>query len=234
MKAHRVRLMAGAALLLMAVAGAVAWVLVSGGGEPPALSAAEVVEKVCSITDYDGQFDISQDEETVTWDFRVSVPDSHAHIVLRDNRGTSLAKAEMIVKDGVGYGRWSATSEDGVTVLDVDTFTEWSIEEHPSFSPLSCLDEANAEALDAVPRGLSPRGVSGLRHLVEERRNPGGYALKREYWVNAEGNPLEMRMTQSSPTDDVVTDYTLSGWGEPNVITAPILPTRTSTPTSTP
>ena len=51
------------------------------------------------------------------------------------------------------------------------------------------------------------------------------YTLDREFWIDPQGHIVQMRHETNEPGGRVVYMISLSGFGEPNVITAPVVPT---------
>ena len=230
----------GAISLLVIAAGAVV-TLFSAPGAGLVVKAEEAVVIACNsmIGSYDTLAIATSQEENWRWESRHSDIDRHLTLTVTDAHGAVLGRAESITKDGVMYSRETADAS-GV-------YGEWAIVaiNMPPDLSLPCLGPPSAfEAGDSN----SPDEPHYVSHtfLSEEEGT-----VKSEFWVDSNGQPTRARRTFYSPDGDVnassngagvgVVDFTYSGYGEPNIITAPIAtptplptPTPTSVPTPTP
>ncbi len=161
-----------------------------------------------------------------------------------------LERGESIVKDGYLYGRGSVSREEPETL---GPWELWQDNLGPLF-PKGCVGDVRASGVEGTNEDAN------LRHLVwEEEASFLGERDKWELWVDPDGRPVRGLVTVyevaeqstdasgasgnsgSSPTPIALytIEETYSGFGEPNVITAPITPPgstpkATATPTPSP
>ena len=230
-----------AVAVVMAVAGTVGWLLFAHGGDVTQPSAAEAAKKACDIMvteDYDALIVNTTESDKAVFSHEISGGNLSMEGALYTLDGVTLIKTEVIVKDNVAYMRGSA-SED-----DPHTLTPWeNVGPAPGsgIRALPCFGETKA-----VVEGASE--TSSERHIVSTTTE-GGETTKQEFWVDSTGRPVRGLITvtevtveaasdDGTPTEPKVierTEATYSGFGEPNVIVAPIAaPTPTPTATSTP
>ena len=155
--------------------------------------------------------------------------------------GVLLSRSEVIVKDGRRFTRGSI-SDDNPSSL-----SEWRVyEDADSGGPLPCFPSESSASSDVT--GSTAPGNE--RHYSYTTVLDAGEVTEieetREFWVDSTGRPTRGRRTLTQPNPDgaraaasrtLTMHETYSGFGEPNVITAPITPTPvppTATPTPVP
>ena len=149
-------------------------------------------------------------------EIRYSGSDEHIVTTITDHESVLLGKYEAIIKDRTRYYRESAPSNPEV-------YGEWLVvgtDLQRSF-PLPCLDTSSFE------EGAS--GSSDEPHFTSERfLSEEEGAERNEFWADATGRPTRARRTIFPPeydgvsnTETLVTEFTYSGYGEPNIIAAP-------------
>ena len=193
--------------------------VISGVGEPNFVTAPiatptpkPTLDPDTSIEDYFAEYCISIPSDydfTVTsplpgsglrWDGRVSGEDSHIQYKWATPEGIFVVRAEEIRKDGVLYTRDSL--DDDPTNLG-----EWS---------------SHGEGFSSSALGCIPQGVQYFTTSIFLSDEEG--TEKNEYWLDADGLPTRLRKTVTLPNATgpyIVIDFVYSGYGEPNVITAP-------------
>lgn len=196
---------------------------------------AEQTCEAMKTLDYDVAYTAvsARQEGVLTVIARVS--DGDKHQVLTSVTPSGTAHGETIQVDGVMYSRESA--QDNPAVLG-----EWRIvgENMSRADPLPCFEPETIAR--AIALGLS----SEEPHHSAAAASIGGSVLN-EFWLDSSGRLARWRRTVTLPNENgageaspnealeqVITNQTYSGYGEPNVITAPVLPTLTPTPTPTP
>ena len=168
-------------------------------------------------------------EETVAMQF--SGHDKYLLRTIRNRADNSvLFKLEKIYKDRTLYMR---NTED-----DPNVFGDWEVA-GTGFSgraTLPCL----------LPASSYARSADAPHHVSHTFRSDQESSVQHEYWVDDLGRPTRSRQTFYPPDADSregsgdrsaseangVVNFTFSGFSEPNIITAPTLPTPT--PTSAP
>ena len=106
--------------------------------------------------------------------------------------------------------------------------------------PLPCFGPETIAR--AITLGLSSKEP---HHSAAAASSAG--SVLNEFWLDSSGRLARWRRTVTLPNENdasaadqnealeqIITNQTYSGYGEPNVITAPALPTSTPTPTPTP
>ena len=174
--------------------------------------------------------------------YRVNGADFHAIFTPENNAETS----EQIVKNGMIYSRdgsglWHSEAWD-VPGFSFDWLCE-SYDTNYEYVGETTLDNGASVKHYAEPRavsGSSPATAPGPSAITSNEIwiDPNGYviqgAIEETVALASSASSVE-RVSGSSTGNQVSTwSYTVSGYGEPNVITAPVLPTPTSTPTATP
>ena len=150
------------------------------------------------------------------WETRDSGSDKHIAATITDHEGVLLGKYESITKDRTKYYRESAPGNP-------EGYGEWLVAgtDIPRSFPLPCLDTSGFE------EGAS--GSSDEPHFTSERfLSEEEGAERNEFWADSTGRPTRARRTQFLPDYDevsntgfFVTEFTYSGYGEPNIIAAP-------------
>ena len=234
--------------LALAVAGVGLAFVACGVALPLDSDAEAAIVKTCDAMQT-SSFDMAVDltvaahgeaTRSVKIQYRIDGADSHAIFTSDGSTETS----EQIVKDGVMYYRerssnWQSQSWDSIPTFD------W-------------LCEANAANYEYIGESELVNGAS-MKHYAEPRAVSGSSpaaapgpdaTTSDEIWVDPNGYVIRGRIVQvvavssgnspaggvsgSSSGNQVSTwSYTVSGYGEPNVITAPALPTVAPSPTPT-
>ena len=188
--------------------------LLNGPGKSTQVSAAEA----CNLMDtpHDTLATASAPGEEWGWEIRDSGPDRHIAATITDPEGVLLGKYESIIKDRTKYYRESTPS-------NAEVYGEWLVvgtDLHRSFS-LPCLDPSGFE--EGTSGSSDEPDYTSERFLSEEEGD-----TRDEYWADSTGRPTRARRTIFPPeydgisnTETGVMEFTYSGYGEPNVITAP-------------
>ena len=142
-----------------------------------------------------------------------SGPDRHVVSRVTDPEGVLLGKWEEILKDRTRYYRES-------TPDNPDVYGEWLVDgvDQGRPTPLLCLSPSTA-----------PSASVDEPHFTAERfLSEAEGSQREEYWADSAGRPTRMRRTIFPPEYDGVTntetgvlEFTYSGHGEANTITAP-------------
>ncbi len=152
-------------------------------------------------------------------EIRHSGSDQHILSTYFDMDGVLIGKSEVIIKDRTRYYRES-------TKDNPDVYGNWRITQTnvPRSPPPPCLDPSRFDE--------SASSSSDEPHLTREiflSEEEG--AMRGEYWADSAGRPVRERRTFFPPeydgvthTDTAVMEFTYSGYGEPNIITAPCDP----------
>ncbi len=224
------------------------WALLTPG-DPPALSAAEIVKQACDKLveeeDYDAVMISTFEQGTVTHNYEYSGDDFRSVSMAYDNDGNFAGKGEFIVKDGVWYFRGSASPDD------LDTYGDWQIfwaDTVPDI-PYPCFPVEDTSAQASPSTGDDPPSERLIEW--EEISNLEDEIIKRQLTVDETGRPVKGLTTvvlatsdsqpapaqaasgtpMPTPTPKVIeqVEETYSGFGEKNTVTAPI-----ATPTPVP
>ena len=224
----------GAAAAVLAAAAVGLWLLFAQGGPAARVSAAQALSAACDTlaeTDYDRVevTTIDEGKATRTRAFSVSGDSARVEGTLRYNDGSvPTIKVEDIRKDGVWYRRGSNPDNPS-------EWTPWGIFAggYPSLA-LPCFD-----AGDSAVRDLArAEGDPGERRIVWWTASHGGTTRQHILWLDSKGRPVKGRIVESSSNSaavdaaaasaqgdtlgvKVIMEETYSGFGEPNVVTAP-------------
>ena len=183
----------------------------------PILTPASAAQ-ACDLMDtpYDTLATLSAPGEERRVEARDSGPDKHMVRTIIDPSGTLIVKIEQIIKDRSMYSRRSAPSNPEV-------YGEWRVvaTDLPRSFPLPCLDASSFE------EGAS--GSSDEPHFTSENfLSEEEGAERNEFWADATGRPTRARRTIFPPeydgvsnTETLVTEFTYSDYGQPNIIKAP-------------
>lgn len=237
------------------------WLLLAQ--EEPAVvrvSAAHALQQACDAMaeqNYDAVKVSTADSGKVSFTFAFSGSDFRADAVIYHADGeTVAAKSEYVIKDGVWYARESASLDDP------DTLGDWSIWQTGLDPDLAvpCFGEDSSEAIRSATVESSPS--SSERRIVWKTESDGRTTTQHVLWVDSTGRPTRGRITVTQPSEEnqpseaaggassagtsqltpvpkviVQVEETYSGFGEPNIIAAPIAtpkPTSTYEPWPTP
>ena len=167
--------------------------------------------------------------ERARTEIRYSGDDYHFVSVSTAPDGTTIVRADLILKDSTMYGRESLPDNP-------DAYSDWSVvgEGMSGAMPLPCIDPSSYESGARSSESDEPHYVTSM-FLSEEEGS-----MQEEFWADATGRPVRSRRTFYPPdavvdeasgtsAEDValgVIHFTYSGYGDPNVITAPTLPRR--------
>ena len=183
---------------------------VSGVGEPNTITApakASTPRPRASNRDYcitlPSDYDVTVTGHVpygkVHWESRVSGDDEHRRYMELAPQGILVVRAEEIRKNGVLYTRENP-DDDSIN------FGEW----------VSQDGEFQAETPPCSQAGVG-QSSSSSSGADEGTKN-------QKYWFDPDGFPTRGQITITPPdaTDpSIELDYVYSGWGEPNVISAP-------------
>ena len=108
-------------------------------------------------------------------------------------------------------------------------------------SPRADTQTAQIDGEEYIDSGETELSGVTVRHYVPRPTpTPGATArqpsqtpvsgLEREFWIDAQGQIVQMRHETNEPGGRVVYMISLSGFGEANVIAAPVLPTPSPAP----
>ena len=210
------------------------------------INAQEALNRACEVmvaSDYDVTYTAVNPEGSMSIQARVSDGESHEVYTGMTTNGAIIARAEAIRIDGILYSRESIESAPHI-------LGDWQIigRDMPPAEPLPCFaPESFVSGMDQSS-SLSERRYSST---LTQPEIPGETVL-RELWINRDGRPVRGRTTYTYDTSgesqlggasgaatneaptQIVINETYSGYGEPNVITAPVLPTPSPTPTAAP
>ena len=202
---------------------------------PTATDLRTAAEQACAAMktlDYDVEYTAVSTRQEGVLTVAARVSDGDKHQVLTSVTPSGTAHGETIQVDGVMYSRESA--QDNPAVLG-----EWRIvgENMSRADPLPCF--APETIARAIALGLSSKEP----HYSAAAASIGGSVLN-EFWLDSSGRLARWRRTvtlsnetdasaagQNEDLEQIITNQTYSGYGEPNVITAPVPPTPTPTPT---
>ena len=201
-------------MLLVAVMVGVTALLLNGSDRSTPVSAAEA----CNLmnTPYDTLAMASAPGEEWRMEIRDSGPGKHILTTITDPEGVLLGKYEAIIKDGTRYSRESAPS-------NAEDYGEWLVvgTDLPRSLSLPCLDPSGFE--QGAPGSSDEPHFTSESFLSEEEG-----AVRNEYWADSTGRPtrgpqdvLPPEYDGVSNTETGVAEFTYSGYGEPNPITAP-------------
>ena len=205
-----------------------------------AVSAEEAVRASCNLmtTPYDATTTASAPGEEWRWEVRYSGADRHEVQTIAAPDDTLIFRIEQIIKDRTRYYRESTAENPGV-------YGEWFVMETnvPQSLSLPCLEPSSFER--GASGSYSEPHYTSWMFLSEEEGS-----VRNEYWADSTGRPIRALRTfyppdaeesggtrAASDTGTGVLEFTYSGFGEPNIITAPIAtpaPTPAATPTPIP
>ena len=228
------------ALLLFSI-GVVTWWLVPQESDS-AYDVQAAVKQACDamvLSDYDVTTTLSVPGIVGRMESRHSRNDLHRSWTSHDLEGNLLARGESILKAGTMFTR---VTIDGAP----SQFRDWEVvEDWPDPELLPCLPAHSAMSYEDLEVG-EERTFSYTLFLSEQEGSQ-----TRQFWVDSSGRPTRGRRTTTPPSSAasnaassdtqasaLVFDETYSGYGEPNIIVAPIgvsIPTPTpAPPTATP
>ena len=231
-----------AGALLVALLFWAMWGLVSiGKGQAPQVSAQELLFNACertAETDFDvlmtihGGFDDTI--TTVTYDVQVSGEDIYMQVTVGELMG------EILYVDGVRYvrepgGAWVVEPRGRASVSGMLGGFESPLESDnslcPEIGPGARVGEKTVSEVGEDHYRLTATGVGapdGPTGRVDENTyiSPG-QDMTWDYWLNEDGQLLKMQqlITLTGKTDagQVAITTVISGVGEPNTITAPVV-----------
>lgn len=197
---------------------------------PTATDLRAVAEQACEAMktmDYDIASTVvsTRQEGVLTVDARISSGDSHE--VLTSITPSGIAHGETVRIGGVMYSRESI--QDNPTILG-----EWAIvgENMSGADSLPCFSP------ETIARAIALGASSEEPH--HSNHESVGDSVLNEFWLDSSGRLARWRRTvtlsnensasetsQNKPLEQIITNQTYSGYGEPNVITAPAMPTPT-------
>ena len=209
-------------------------------------------------SDYDVAKVETTDSDKLVTTFSHSGADVHVFIKQYNPDGsTLLAKLEWVIKDGVWYVRGSAGPDNPDTWSEWE-IAQTGLDGQPNPPPCFGAEDSSVQESSNGARGASgasgeeESSDSTERHFVWQTTTEGNTTEKHEFWVDSTGRPVRGLVTvteasaapapsdgangargasqpTSSPRVRTRVEETYSGFGEPNVITAPI-----ATPTPAP
>lgn len=238
---------AGVASGMLAVLAVGLWLLLAQGEPAMELSAAQALQQACDTmaeSDYDKTSVGTTDVDQFTATSSISGNNGHVTLSIYEPDGTTLIlQVETILENGVLYRRESVA-------LNHDTFGDWSIWRTGASSDLTlpCFGaDTSAAGGSATIQGSS--GSPERRIVWKTEETYDGITTQHVLWVDSTGRLVRGEIVEipydaaagSSSGGKVVLEETYSGFGEPNIITAPIAtptpaptlepwPTRTPTP----
>ena len=220
------RTIAAATVVLVVAAAVIGWWQLTSGEKPLLASAFAVVSDACdglAEVNHDAVVVTTDDEARVVQTFEVSGGNQRMVGVVYEppDSDTVTAKGELVLLDGVAYARES--SPEHPTILGAwevwhDNLPTTSGPETPCFG----ADSTNVRRSD-----------DSERHFIWRTEIDGNTVTKYEFWVDANGRPVRSTITDtdtssatrdSTPSVDVIAEISYSGFGEENIITAPIAP----------
>ncbi len=239
---HRRILYLGIAAGVLSAVAVGLWLLFAKGEPVAQLSAAQALQQACDTmaeSDYDKTQVERGEAQTLDATVAVSGGDSHVELNIYDADGESLLdKIEWIIKDEVVYARGSISPDD------LNTLGEWGIYKTAIAPDLAvpCFGaDVSAAGGSAAIEGSSS---SSERRIVWKTEPDGGITIQHVLWVDSTGRPVRGQVIKVPPGagaadasgafgaastgDDsssegrVVLEESYSGFGEPNIITAPI------------
>lgn len=202
---------------------------------PTATDLRTVAEQACKAMktmDYDIASTVvsTHQEGVLTGDARVSGGDSRQVLTVITPNG--IAHGETARIDGVMYSRESIQNNPTI-------FGEWAI----VGENISGADSLPCFGPETIARAIALGASSEEPHHSSNYESVGNFELN-EFWLDSSGRLARWRRTvtlsnengvseasQNKPLEQIITNQTYSGYGEPNVITAPALPTPTPRPT---
>ena len=179
-------------------------------------------ETACNLTSYDVSATGTGTDGTISIAEQHSGEDTKTEVVLTNHDGTLFGKYQTIVKDGVRYYREAGPGDED--------YGEWEII-NDSVSPKPALPCIEPSSGGATGQSDDPDVTTDTFISHEEG------TVRSEFWADSEGRPARARKTFYPPdyvegatgtagTTSTVTgtlDYTYSGFGEKNTITAPLV-----------
>ena len=189
------------------------------------LSAQEAAEIACDHLDdpFDLLMTAAGPEGQATIEIRYSGDDHHNVLTIAGPDGAVMGKSESILKDGALYERWTTDAPD--------VYGEWEFmgSDFGPDPPLPCIDAGGFEYGAA---GASDEAHYVSHTFLSEREG----SVREEFWADSSGRPVRGRKTLFAPASDLganaasdapsnvtaTIELTYSGYGEPNIITAPI------------
>ena len=244
----KVALITVVVVVLLVIGGAA--LLLRSDEEPDAVISAPTTEHdPCAYLDepFDVVSTASNETMEATAEMRFSGHDKYLLRTIRNRPDNSvLFKQERIYKDGTLYMR---NTED-----DPNVFGDWEIA-GTGFSGRATLPCLNLPPPPSDSSTGARSTNSGPHHTEHTLLSDEEGSVTKEFWVDAQGRPTRLRQTyyeKDEPLDAgsgsgregsgarsatstpsrPSENFTFSGFSEPNIITAPTLPTPT--PTSAP
>ena len=232
----RKRTISAVAIVLVVAAAVIGWWQLSSGEKPPSASAAEIVLEACdglAEVNHDAVVVTADDEARVVQTFEISGGNKRMTGTVYEppDSDTVTAKGELVVLDGVAYARESSPEHPTVLGPWEIWFEDLEQTSGPG-TPCFGADTSN------VARGAD--SDDSERHFIWRTETDGDTVTKHEFWVDLKGRPIRSLVTDTvtssttrdgssgakgeSPNVDIIAEITYSGFGEENIITAPIAP----------
>ncbi len=189
--------------------------------KPTPISTSTSAGESCNVWEepFDASLVGSGQYAGVTAEFRYSGNDEHMVMTLNSPEGIATDRGEQIFNDGTHYVRDSVPGEP-------DVYGEWRVQSRvrQPFTRPPCVDPDRVAAGDSDSSD-EPHYVSEVFLSAEEG------TVRDEYWADPEGRPIRGLRKFFPPGTDTesgnyigLLEYTYSGYGEPNVIEAPCVP----------
>ena len=252
----RIALALAVAGIALAAAGAALWIS-RGDAISPTAAVHAAVGKTCGDAapslDAAGSITYTPGEPAQTLNFELKIEGYDLSYLSRIGSETY---EEFIVKDGkqylrIGSGDWLVSTLPPIPERDSPVVCG-STGESAELSPIAQALGVD-RAAEYEDRGEVLLDGARVRHYVRIRRaggasdplptpnasltsSPKGPVVHEELWISSDGYVAQTQARQDIllTGQRVRTTMKISGYGEPNVITAPALPTPTPSPTRRP
>lgn len=221
---HRLVLYVGVAaavVLLAAILGILLLLLLRGSGQQ--LSASETVRQACDMLaedDHDAVIVATADSDRTVYNISFSGSDNHVTVELYvPGEETAVGQFQHVSKDGLTYFRLNRHNTP-------ETWDPWEV---VGTNPPELTQNTPCFSAEGSSIEESTGPGSSQRRFVWNTTAAGESVAKNELWVDSAGRPVRGLITVSEASATSAAgvirrfETTYSGFGEPNVIAAPVV-----------
>ncbi len=190
--------------------------------QQPPIDAQAAVRNACTNPDASNSYDIGvlAQGPGVTFDYTIEVSGQNYHLYGTAEHSEYTGEFEIIEVDGVIYYREAGIAWEIVEGVPSGAFISHLAQLCPQGEVLSTATRSGSESI---------RGVDTTLYTITEKfkRGPDSqrtFADTHTLWVDTSGQLVKSRLVMESPVGTGQVDGTVSGYGEPNVVTARTVP----------
>ena len=208
-----------ASILLVFIAMAVMFLMACGG---PDLEAQEAVRNACAKPGAASPYDININGQApgVAMDYTIEVSGQNYRMYGTIDTPDYNREFEVVDFDGVLYGRLDGDEWEISDIFPSGIFISDIYELCPQGAAVSSAARSGSEVIG---------GVDTTRYTTTQsvKRDPDSERLYKDthtVWVDSNGQLVKSHLVMEATSGTGSVTGTISGYGEPNVVTAPILP----------